>query len=427
MSASFPGRIIRIYPGAVEATSDLDDKARPWLRQGSGMNTFDVCIIGGGVMGVSTAYWLTELAPDLAVAVIERDPSHEFSSTALSVASIRQQFTLPINVRISRFGLQFIHDFRMLTQEVGGIDLCFRGNGYLFLAGAERGADILRTSCAMQNAEGARTELIGPEELPKRFPWLDPHGVAMASFGGDDEGWFDNMGLLAGLRSLARARGVTFIHGEVVAFNHQAGTVRGLELGNGRQLSCGTVVNAAGTRASTIMNLLGEKYPVEPRKRTVFVVDAPGARIPEAPLLVDYQGFYARPEGTHWITAMVPETDVAVDPSDFEPDWLDFEDTIWTKLAARIPGFDRAKVLRCWVGHYAYNTFDQNAIVGRHPNWSNLLLVNGFSGHGLQQAPAMGRGVAELVVFGAFRALDLSSLGPERVAVGHPQREMAIV
>lgn len=387
----------------------------------------DVAIIGGGIMGVSTAYWLNAMEPGLEIVVFERDPSHARSSTALSVASIRQQFTQPINVRISRFGLDFIRRFPETTAPVGGIDLGFRGNGYLFLAGTPEAAAGMRRSVAMQRREGAATELLEPAALAERFDWLDPSGLCLASYGGTEEGWFDNMGLWGGLRDMARLGGVQFAKAEVAGLEAEGRAVGALLLADGGRVAAGEIVNATGTRASALLRLLGEDLPIESRKRTVFVVDAPGAQHPEAPLIVDHLGYYARPEGSHWIMACVPEEDPAVGYDDFTERHWEFEEVIWPRIAQRIPNFDRARVLRRWVGHYAYNRLDQNAILGRHPIWRNLLLINGFSGHGLQQAPAMGRGLAELILHGAFRSLDLTPFAVERIVENRPFRECAIV
>lgn len=172
--------------------------------------------------------------------------------------------------------------------------------------------------------------------------------------------------------------------------------------------------------------MAGLDLAVEPRKRTVFVIDAPNARHPDAPLLVD-AGFYLRPEQGHWITATVPQNDGPCAPDDFEPDLHLFEEVIWEQLYARAPGFDAVKVVRHWVGHYAYNTLDQNAILGPHPEIANLHLCNGFSGHGLQQSPAVGRGIAEHILTGGWQTLDLSDLSVARMVENRPFRELAVV
>ncbi len=386
----------------------------------------DVAVIGGGVMGVSVAYWLTRLRPATAVTVVEMDPTHARASTALSVASIRQQFSNPVNIEMSRFGIGFLRRF---ADEVGqpGMTLGLRENGYLFLAGTDVGAAAMRVNAALQRAHGAGTELLAPGEIAARFPWLDLAGVVLGAFGPRDEGWFDNMGLLGGLRQAARAQGAAFVRGRATGLLRAGDRVTGVTLADGSRLAAGAVVNAAGPRAAEVLRMLGEDYPVEPRKRTVFVVDAPGARHPGAPLLVDHTGFYMRPEGHAWIAAAVPEADGPADPDDFEPDLRAFEDVVWPRLYARVPGFDAAKVLRAWAGHYEYNRLDQNAIIGAHPRVPGLWLINGFSGHGLQQAPAAGRGLAEVILSGRYQTLDLTPLGMERVLAGVPFLERAVV
>ena len=390
---------------------------------------FDVVIIGGAVMGSAAAFWLTRLAGQgIKVLVLEADPSYARASTALSVASIRQQFSNSINVRISRYGIEFIKNISEMTGSDGGVtDLGLNENGYLFLAGSAGNAALMEELRQMQRAEGAATELLDRAALAARFPWLALDDVSMGSFGPRDEGWFDNMGLLGALKSAARAAGATFERGRVLGVTRQGARATGVALEDGTRISCGAVVNAAGTAAVQVMRSLGEDLPVEPRKRTVFLIDAPNARHPQAPLLVDHTGFYLRPEGDHWICATVPDTDGPVEAADFEPEHHLFEQVIWERLYARAPGFDAVKVLRCWAGHYAYNTLDQNAILGRWPGIDNLYLMNGFSGHGLQQAPAVGRGIAELITSGAYQTLDLTPLGPERIFENRPFLEKAVV
>ena len=393
--------------------------------------TADVIIVGGAVMGSSIAWWLTRMQPGLDVLVVERDPTFAQASTALSVASIRQQFTIAVNVRISRFGIDFIRNFDENLGGLGGVpSLGLKENGYLFLSSTAEGASALAEVAAMQRAEGAATELWSGDQVKARFPWLETGDLTAATFGSRDEGWFDNMGLLAGFRTAAKAQGARFVTGQACGLQMTAGRVSGVEVDlkvGGRGLvSCGAMVNAAGTRAAEVMAWAGLPLAVEPRKRTVFVIDAPNARHPDAPLLID-AGYYLRPEHGHWITATVPSDDGPCDADDFEPDLHLFEDVIWEQLYTRAPGFDAVKVVRHWVGHYAYNALDQNAVLGPHPDVPNLYLCNGFSGHGLQQAPAVGRGLAEHILKGGWQSLDLSDLSVSRMIERRPFREQAIV
>ncbi|MDE3177555.1 MAG: FAD-binding oxidoreductase, partial [Pseudomonadota bacterium] len=163
----------------------------------------------------------------------------------------------------------------------------------------------------------------------------------------------------------------------------------------------------------------------EARKRCVFVFEA--KRLSDRfPLLIDPSGVYVRPEGRHYLVGgPAPEPDP--DTQDFEVDWPQFEETLWPALAARIPAFEELKLVRAWAGHYDLNTFDHNAIVGRLPGFDNAYLAAGFSGHGVQQSPAVGRGLAELIVHGGYRALDLSDFAYERIAAGRPLMERNVI
>lgn len=388
----------------------------------------DIVIIGGAVMGAAAAYWLTRMSPGLRVLVVERDPSFAYASTALSAASIRQQFTTAVNVEISRFGIGFIRDFQASLGAAGaGVgELGLKENGYLFLCHSAEGRQMLEDAAAMQRAHGAATQVLTPEAVQARFPWIAVDDITGGSFGDRDEGWFDNMGLLAGFRTAAKAQGAEFVTDTATGLTVAGGKVTGVTLARRGFIPCATAINAAGTRAAEVCRWAGLDLPVEPRKRTVFVVDAPNARHPDAPLLID-AGYYMRPEHGQWITATVPQDDGPCAVDDFEPDLHLFEDVIWEQIYNRIPGFDAAKVLRHWVGHYAYNTLDQNAILGPHPDLPSLFLMNGFSGHGLQQAPAIGRGIAEHVLHGGWQSIDLSDLSVARVLAGQPFREQAIV
>jgi FAD-dependent oxidoreductase domain-containing protein 1 len=389
--------------------------------------TEDVIIIGGAVMGAAAAYWLTRTAPGLKVLVVERDPSYARAATALSVASVRQQFSDPTNVKISRFGIDFIRNFSERIGPSGGIpSLGLQENGYLFLTTDPAQKPVMEELAAMQRSCGAATTVLSPAQVQARFPWIETADLAAGSFGSRDEGWFDNMGLLAGFRNAARAQGARFETGRAIGLAVNAGRVSGVEIAGRGLVPCGAVVNAAGTRGAEVLGWAGLDLPIEPRKRTVFVIDAPNARHADAPLLIDH-GFYLRPERGQWITATVPADDKSCDPEDFEPDLHLFEEVIWEQLYARCPGFDAVKVVRHWVGHYDFNTLDQNAILGPHPGLANLYLMNGFSGHGLQQAPAVGRGIAEYILSGGWQSLDLSALSFDRILAGRPMLERAIV
>ncbi|MBV0891770.1 FAD-binding oxidoreductase [Paracoccus sp. Z118] len=388
----------------------------------------DVLIAGGAVMGASVAFWLKRLDPSLDIEVIEQDPSYATSSTALAASGIRMQFSDPVNVAISRFGLDFIRDFARHVGPSGEVaDLGFKENGYLFLTTSGTGAATLESLAAMQREMGASTQVLDRAGLAEKFPWMALDDISAGSYGPRGEGFFDNMGLLNGLKNAARAAGVRWVRDRVTTLEREGDRIVAAVLEQGGRKTAQVFVNCAGPRAAILMRTVDLDLPVEPRKRTVFVVDAPLARHPDAPLVIDPLGIWFRPEHGQWLAATVPATDGPCAPDDFEPDLDLFESEIWPALYARAPGFEQAKVLRWWVGHYAFNTLDQNAILGRNPQVPNLYHANGFSGHGLQQAPAVGRGIAEQIVHGDWVSLDLSPLGMQRVLDGRPMTEAAIV
>ncbi|NSX55801.1 NAD(P)/FAD-dependent oxidoreductase [Parasulfitobacter algicola] len=388
------------------------------------MIKYDVLIIGGAITGSSVAYWLSRLDPNLRILVVEKDLQYRFASTALSVASIRQQFTTRVNVQISQFGVAFLKDIQTY---LGCDPIPVTENGYLFLTSTRSGASTLRQVADIQNDLGAETALLSPRDLSARFPWMTFDDITLGSLGLRDEGWFDNMSLLGAFKMAAKHQGVVTVQDTVCGLYHKQGRITEVTLQHAGVVQAGAFVNAAGTSAASILQMLGDTLPVEPRKRTVFLIDAPKARYPNAPLMIDPQGYYLRPEHDRWLCAVIPKDDQATHPDDFEPEHQQFEGDIWPALYARSSAFEQAKVVGLWAGHYAYNTLDQNAIVGQHPHWLNLYLANGFSGHGLQQAPAIGRGLAELICHGTFRSLDLSDLDVERVLSETPFPEIAIV
>lgn len=391
-------------------------------------DSWDVVVAGGAVTGASVAWWLTGMQPGLKVLVIEPDPTYARAATALSVASVRQQFSNPVNVEISRFGVDFIRNFGDRVGPDGGVpSLGLKENGYLFLTATQSGADVMNELATMQRSHGAATEILSAADMAAKWPWMTVDDLAAGSFGPRDEGWYDNMGLLNGFRNGARARGAEFRKDRVAGLNLQGGRVVSVRLASGAEVGCGAFLSAAGTASADICAMAGLQLPVEPRKRTVFVIDAPNARHADAPLIIDHSGIYLRPEHGQWITATVPDDDGPCAPDDWEPDHAQFEDLIWPRLYDRCAGFDAVKVTRFWVGHYDYNRLDQNAVLGLWPGMDNFYLAGGFSGHGLQQAPAVGRGMAELILTGGYRTLDLSALGAERIIAGRPFLERAVV
>ncbi|WP_454684124.1 NAD(P)/FAD-dependent oxidoreductase [Ancylobacter moscoviensis] len=386
--------------------------------------TFDVLIVGGAIMGATAAYFLT-LDPAFRgrVAVVERDPTFTYSSTTLSAASLRQQFSIPENIRMSLFGLEFL---KSAKERFGDVDLAWHEGGYLILA-SEAGLPVLQANHRVQKAEGADIDLLDPAALKATFPWLNIEDLAAGAYGRSGEGWFDAHAFLQAVRTAAKAQGAHFITGEVVAITREGNRVTGATLADGRRIGCSVLVNAAGPRGGRVAAMAGIELPVEGKKRCVFVVHC-RTPLPKLPLLVDPSGFYIRPEGAYQICGAPPAEDNDPDADgDFEVDWSIFEEGIWPHLAHRIPAMEELKLVRAWAGHYEMNLLDHNAVIGPHPEVTNFYFMNGFSGHGLQQAPAAGRAIAEWIVHGRSVSLDLGVFSYERIAAGRPHAELNII
>ncbi len=388
----------------------------------------DGVVIGGGGVGSAVAYQLTA-RPDFkgSVVVVERDPAYATASTALSAGGVRQQFSTPENIRLSLYGAHFIRDIGRLLEVDGdrpGIN--FIEGGYLFLASAS-GVPVLEANHAVQKAEGADNALLDPVALKARFPWLNADGLALGSLGLSMEGWFDPYGLLQALKRKARAQGVRYVTDTVVGLDRTGDRLQAVRLASGGRIAGKWIVNAAGPQAGRVAAMAGLDLPVVPKKRFVYVFDCRDKLVPRLPLVIDATGVWVRPEGAGYIGGISPPEDQDPDSDDLDVSYDLWEETVWPTLAERIPAFEAVKLQRAWAGHYDYNTLDQNGIIGPHPDVPNFLFANGFSGHGIQQAPATGRAIAELICDGRFTSIDLARFGYARLREQRPLTELNVV
>lgn len=393
-------------------------------RAQPGASSYDVVIVGGGVMGCAVAHFLLAEPGRISVAVVERDPSYARASSQLSASAIRQQFSQPVNIRLGQHGIAFLRAAdQHLAVDGEAPALALREPGYLYLATPE-GRGVLEENHAVQRRHDVHVVLLRPEELRARYPWMALDGIAMGSLGLSGEGWFDGPALHHAFRRSARARGAAFLHAEATGLELDGGRVTAVRLADGTRIRCGTVVNAAGPYARHVAAMAGLHLPVEARRRCVFVFRCP-ENLPGFPLVIDPSGLWFRPEGDGYLCGLPPESDP--EELDLTVDHALFEDRAWPLLAARVPAFERLRVTGSWAGHYEYNTFDQNGLVGPHPEMPNLVAACGFSGHGIQQSPGVGRSVAEWIAYGEWRTLDLSPLSPARLAEDRPLLERCVI
>jgi len=381
----------------------------------------DVLVIGGGVMGSSAAYHLATDGRAGHVLVVERDPTYARASTALSAGGIRQQFTLPENIRLSQASLAFYRRIgEHLAVDGDAPDIGLTAQGYLFLADAA-GAARLRANVAFQVEHGAPVEALAPAALAERFPGLSTTGVAQGAFGRED-GWMDPYSVLQAFRRKARSLGVTYRQDEVVALTRAGARVAAARLASGEVVTAETVVVAAGAWTPALLRQVGWQLPVEPVRRMAFHFLCPDRTLASLPLVIDADGLWFRPEGAGFIAGKAIDDEAP--GYNFDVDYSYFDEVLWPLLAHRVPAFAELRLQRGWAALYDLNTADANMILGRFAGEiENMIVVTGFSGHGLQHAPAVGRAVAELVLDGRFTTLDLTALGFGRFAGGRLRRE----
>jgi glycine/D-amino acid oxidase-like deaminating enzyme len=395
-------------------------------------NSYDVVIVGGAMIGSSTAWFLSD-NPDFSgtVLVVEKDPTYSNSSTAHTNSCIRQQFSREINVKCSQFAAEFVKNLRhYMGNDERVPPLTIQNYGYMYLADNDDFAAVLRSNHAVQVAAGAGTKLMTADEIKRDYPFYNLEDIVLGSHNRIDEGYWDGGTVFDWFRRSAKERGVEYVAGEVVAMtkNAQGTRVQSVMLKSGEVIACGQVVNASGPRASVTARMAGIEVPVEPRKRYTYVFSAQSPLDRELPLTIDPLGVHMRQDGPKtYLAGCPPDVDPAVDYDDFAMDHALWEDKVWPIIATRIPQFEAIKLVTSWVGHYAFNTLDQNAILGPHTVVENFFFVNGFSGHGLQQSPAMGRGTSELLTYGEYRTLDLSPFEFGRIERNEPFAEAAVI
>ncbi|EZA52292.1 hypothetical protein DMN91_007042 [Ooceraea biroi] len=416
----------------------------------------DVLIIGGGAIGSSIAYWLRQkfYREEFNVVVVEKDPTYAKASTTLSVGGLRQQFSLEENIQMSVYGAEFVRNINEHLSIPGEppIDIGFHPYGYLVLS-SEAGVETLIQNSKLQNSLGAKNIIMNAEKLKRTFPWLNTDGIAAGCLGLEKEGWFDPWSLLCALKNKATYLGAKYINAEVKAFQYtnipgayddeinpcQRLTNAVIETDDGEihSIQFSAVVIAAGAFSGDVAEManigtgkdtLSVPLPVVPRKRYVYCIHSPNGPGLNTPLTIDTSGTYFRREGLagNYVCGRTPELHEEPSVNNLDVDHEFFDNKVWPALAHRIPAFENLKVKSSWAGYYEYNTFDENGIIGRHPYHNNLLMATGFSGHGIQKAPAVGRAIAELLLNGHYISIDLSKLSFKRFLTSEPIREANI-
>jgi sarcosine oxidase subunit beta len=390
-------------------------------------HTADVVIIGGGIVGASVAFHLAERGCT-DVVVVEREAQQGLGSTGKATGGVRAQFATAINIRMSRYSIDFFTRFEEATGHACG----YEPAGYLFVATNAAQFDYLKQTRARQMAEGlTNVELVGADEIARRVPGMRVDDVVGGSFCGTD-GFIAPLKVMHGFMSRAVERGVrVWTETEVTGVEVAGGRIKHVETTRGR-ISTRAVVNASGAWAAETARLAGVEIPCVPLRRQLVSV-APAAPVPaRLPMVIDMSnGFHFRPEARDLASpgVLLAWPDDAETPG-FKTDFdASFTEKVLRRARERVPQLVARATLnasRCRAGLYEL-TPDHHAIIGEAPGVCGLFLANGFSGHGVMHSPATGRLLAELILDGRAELLDVSALGAERFAAGRLIEETSVL
>ena len=390
---------------------------RPWIF----MQTAEVVIIGGGIVGSSIAYHLAA-AGCTDILVLERETAQGKGSTGKSMGGVRAQFSTPVNIQMSLYSIPFYASFDERLGHPSG----YRPQGYLFCATNEKHLAYLRTNYEKQVAMGLKdVRLISADEIRAMFPQLRSDDIVGGSFCSSD-GFVDPYSAMIGFMTWAADHGATlWKNATVKAIQRDGQGVTAVETTRGA-VATRSVVNCAGAWAASVGKMAGIDLPVEPLRR-MLVPTEPFDQFPHsAPMIIDMSnGFHFRPEGLGFLLAWNDPEETPGYKTDFEPAFIE---KILTRAADRVPLFENLAVnpKRAWAGLYEM-TPDHHPILGPAPGVSGLFLANGFSGHGVMHAPATGKILSDLILHGKTDLVDASLLGLSRFAEGRMIEETAVL
>ena len=382
----------------------------------------DVLIIGGGVVGCSIAYHLTQRGCRNVV-VVERNAIGS-GSTSRGVGGIRQQFSLPSNIRLAMYSVDFFahfHERLGLAPSDDGVD--FRQVGYLFLLSTAEELARFEQSAALQRQMGLPVEVLTPGQIANRWPWLAVSDLAGATFCPTD-GYGRPYQAAKALAAGAQRQGAYIAEGTTVsAITRQGARIVSVETNRGT-ITPGMVVGCAGAWSGELGRMAGIDIPVRPLRRMYFATE-PFDEIPhDAPLAIEvHDTFHFRPEGSGFLLAA----------SDMQEPWSFNTEVNWAWLPTvvkdavkRVPAFARARIHHGRAGLYETSP-DHNAMLGPVPELDNFFVATGFSGHGFMQSPAAGLVLSEFILDGASHSIDVHDLGFERFSTGQLTLEKNVI
>ena len=376
-----------------------------------------IVIVGGGIMGSCIAYHLAVAGAAEDVVVVEPDPTYEFAATPRAVGGVRLQHALRENVAMSLYSDSVYSDFA--NQVTGGAvqyDPQFYRMGYLYLVQGSAQVAKLQMDADMLESFDIRVHRLDRTALRERYPSFHFNDTDAGTLTPDD-GQIDPNAALMGFRRAAEGRGIQYLRDRVIGLDVSGGLITTARLESGGSLAVDTLVNVANCWAAGICRMVGMPLPVEPRQRQQFFFDM---QVPLEPIpaIRHATGHGMRRLQKGYIAGYTPDHQSAA--FNWDLDHSAFDEVLWPRLAAQSSAFEAIKMKGGWVGHYDMNLLDGNPVVDRFAAVPNFIVAAGFSGHGLQHGPAVGRAVKEMILDGGFRSIDLSRLNYRRIVDNAP-------
>ena len=388
----------------------------------------EIVIIGGGITGSAIAYFLAQDGRGGRILVVEPDPTYGRATTSQGAGGVRQLFSRPENIEMSKYSLSFYHSFdETMAIDGEGPAIQFENKGYLFIATSTKGGEIMRRNYDLQVGAGVKVQLLDHAMLHSKFPSIESDDMTEACYS-EADGWIEPTAALWGFRKKAISLGVEYLKDRVVAMDVKGPAVCRIHLGSRKVLEADVVVDAAGPWAGELAAMADIDIPVVSMCRACHFWHC-AVETEELPLIKDDHGLFFRPEGDGFVGG-VPAYEVK--PGfNWDPDrgYFSnyFQTTVWPLLVRRMSKFKTIRLGRTWCGHYSENIFDANMIIGQiSKTLKNIFTASGFSGHGIMHAPAIGRGLAELILDGTYQSIDLTRLGIQRVWDNVPYPELGI-
>lgn len=386
------------------------------------MNTAEVVIVGGGIVGASIAWHLTE-AGCRDVLMVERETHQGKGSTGKSMGGVRAQFATAPNIQMSLYSIPFYAAFEERLGHPSG----YRAQGYLFVATRQAHLDYLRTNQKLQRSLGlSQAREVSRDDIVAMVPQLRADDILGGSFCPTD-GFVDPYSVMVGFTTRACEQGAKLWRStEVTAIHRDSSGVTGVETSRG-PVSTRVVVNAAGAWAASVAALAGVDLDVVPLRRMLIPTEPFAEVSHEIPMVIDMtNGFHFRPESLGFLLAWNDPTETPGYKTDFDPAFIE---KVLLLAADRVPCFENLPVnpKRAWAGLYEMSP-DHHAIIGPVAELPGFFCANGFSGHGVMHSPATGRIVADLILHGATDIVSNAEvLSPGRFAKGELLHETAVL